>query len=209
MWYDSKHTQILDSKEAYDLVAEQYSQYHKHLDSFYAVDINRFLPKKEDLKVIDLWAGDGRVYNHYSWINFTEYLACDISEKMLQNHPRWKNIKTKVLDLQQEFGLPTDHFDFATAFFVLEHLDNLDLFFKETYKILKPWGRLVIWHFLQRREFKRKQNKEQFKIQQYKHKLEDLKEHAQFNFFDFHYFESVDKMDKRALLWYIIICEKN
>lgn len=206
MWYNSKHTKILDSQEWYDLIADEYGKYHKHLDSFYSLDLNRFLPNEENLKIVDLWAGDWRLYKTYEWVKVSEYFACDISRELLKNHPKNINTNIHILDLDDKFDLPEDYFDFATAFFVLEHLQDLDNFFNETYKILKQWWRLVIGHFLQRREFEWKKNNETFKIRQYKHRLENIKECAENNFFDFHYFECREKWN---LLWYVIVCEKN
>jgi hypothetical protein len=62
MTYDSKHTEILDPKEGYDAVASQYGQHHKHLNTFYHIEFLRFLPRKSSFDIIDLGAGDGRMF---------------------------------------------------------------------------------------------------------------------------------------------------
>ena len=54
MNYDSKHTEILSPLEGYDLVADKYGEYHKHLDSFYHLEFLRFLPRKPKFSIIDL-----------------------------------------------------------------------------------------------------------------------------------------------------------
>jgi hypothetical protein len=59
------------------------------LDSFYDLDIQRFLPRAtEDLDVIDLGAGDGRLYKYFDNVILNSYTACDIAEKLLNQHPK-------------------------------------------------------------------------------------------------------------------------
>jgi len=211
MWYNSKHTTILSSEEWYDMVFDQYKNYHKHLDSFYDLDIQRFLPRDtENLDVIDLWAGDGRMYKHFQNIKLNSYTACDISSKLLDLHPKSNNnIKTKICDLEHKIPFDDDSFDIATMFFVLEHISDIDKLFSEIYRILKPWWKLLIWHFLQRREFEWNvwtwSNNKKFKIQQYRHKLDEIKNIAEYNFFNFDYQEI---KEKETLLWYLIILSK-
>jgi hypothetical protein len=63
MTYDSKHTEILDPQEGYDAAASQYGQHHKHLNTFYHLNFLRLLPRKEHFDIIDLGAGDGRMFS--------------------------------------------------------------------------------------------------------------------------------------------------
>ena len=215
MWYNSKHTLILNSEEGYNKVFDQYKKYHKHLDSFYDLDIQRFLPRDtERLDVIDLWAWDGRLYKHFNNIKLNSYTACDIADKLLNLHPKWNdNIKTVVCDLEKKLPFDDNSFDLAMSFFVLEHIGDLNAFFEETYRTLKPGWKFIVGHFLQRREFEwniwTKDQNERFKIKQYRYKLEDIQESAEYSFFDFDYQEIVDPWNKKTMLWYLIICEKN
>ncbi len=217
MWYNSKHTWILSSEEGYDKVFDQYKDYHKHLDSFYDLDIERFLPRDtQNLDIIDLWAGDGRMYKHFDKININSYTSCDISSKLLALHPtnnkNIKNTKIVVCDLETTLPFDDESFDMVTSFFVLEHLNDLNFLFWEIHRILKPGGKVIIWHFLQRREFEWSvwtwDLNERFKIKQYRYRLDDIKESAEYNFFNFDYQEIKDKWNKGTMLWYLIICEK-
>jgi len=46
------------------------------------------LPREtKDLDVIDLGAGDGRIYDQLKKYSFKSYTACDIAEKLLKRHP--------------------------------------------------------------------------------------------------------------------------
>jgi ubiquinone/menaquinone biosynthesis C-methylase UbiE len=211
MSYNSKHVEILDARTWYNLVSEQYNHYRKHLDSFYNLEIERFLPRNEEwLDIIDLWAGDGRLFKYFENVPFRKYVACDIAEKLLKTHPtRWLKIQKVICDLEKKLPFEDDSFDIATSFFVLEHIENIKWLFEEIYRILKPGGRWMIGHFLQRREFERETGKWKyhikFKIKQHMHKLDDLKEIAEYNFFKFGYQEIVEKWE---LLWYLVVCEK-
>jgi len=205
MWYDSSHISILDPQIWYDLVSDQYHDFHDHLDSFEKWTFTRFLPRDEkNLSIIDLWAGDWRLYKYLNKLNPEKYVACDISSKLLSRHP-WKNVEKIVCDLETPLPFENDSFDLATSFFVLEHIADLENFFSEVYRILRPWWRLIIWHFLQRREFIRKKWKEKFKIRLFNHRVGDLKSISVANFFRTNAFPVHESKD---LIGYILVCEK-
>jgi len=212
MAYNSKHVKILNSEEWYNLISDQYKQYHSHLDSFLDLEISKFLPREyENLDIIDLWAWDGRMFKYFHNINFRKYVACDIAEQLLKKHPeQWIKIQKVVCDLNEKLPFDDESFDIATSFFVLEHIENIEWLFEEVYRILKYWWIWLIGHFIQRREFEREHWKWKehikFKIQQYRYKLEDLKKIAEYNFFNFKYQEIVGKW---VLIGYLIVCEKN
>lgn len=207
MWYQSKHTQIMNPQEWYDIVAEQYINFHKHLDSFENGTFTRFLPREENINIIDLGAGDGRLFKYFQKTNFKSYTACDISPKLLEQHPG--DINKVVCDLEDKLPFDTDSFDLALSFFVLEHIDDLNNYFEEAYRILKNWWKLIIGHFFQRREFERDigkwKDKNKMKIKQYKYKLDDIIDAAQYNFFKTH---TTPIHEDKILLWHIIVCEK-
>jgi ubiquinone/menaquinone biosynthesis C-methylase UbiE len=99
----------------------------------------RLLPDTTDaLDVVDLGAGDGRTYKLLHKYTFKSYTACDISDKLLALHPGGKKVKKVVADLEHEFPFKDESFDLSFSCFVLEHLTDLDHFFLELYRILKP-----------------------------------------------------------------------
>ena len=95
MAYNSKHVQILDPEKWYNLISDQYKQYHSHLDSFFNLEIFKFLPREyENLDIIDLGAWDGRVFKYFENVSFRKYVACDIAEKLLRKHPgKWIKVQ--------------------------------------------------------------------------------------------------------------------
>ena len=203
MTYDSKHTEILSPKEGYDIVANQYGQHHKHLNTFYHLNFLRFLPRKESFDIIDLGAGDGRMFNELNEIPHWTYIALDISKAMLLKHPRWP--KQLVADLEKKLPLDDDSFDIAVSFFTLEHVEQMETFFSEAYRILRTEGKLFIGHFFQRREFEWTAEKKRFKIRQFKRTTEELQEEAEKAFFNVEILPLYDNADHTGDL---LICTK-
>ncbi len=137
MAYDSKHVELLSSEEGYNLTAEQYKKQRSHLDSFYSLDFIRLVPReRKDFAILDLGAGDGRMYPQLSKIKPDQYIVCDIAKSLLAKHPG--RIKKVVCDLEQTWPFEDQSFDLLTAFFLLEHLENLEHFFIQADRILKP-----------------------------------------------------------------------
>lgn len=203
MWYDSKHVEIRSPKEWYNAVANQYKQTHEHLNSFYHVEFLRFLPRWKEFRIIDLWWWDGRMFSVLDKIPHSEITACDISEKMLEKYPKW-SIK-QIFDLEKNFPFDDDAFDLAFCFFTLEHIQNIENFFNETYRILSNDGQIFIGHFFQRREFERIANQIKFKIKQYKRSTEEILKIMEKCFFNV---ETIPMSDKWIHTWDLIIWKK-
>jgi len=213
MWYDSKHVTIMEPKEGYNLIANEYKQYHDHLTSFDKWFFLTLLPREgKNLDIIDIGAGDGRTYKLLQTKNYTfkSYTACDISEKLLQQHPCLPRncggkIEKVICDLEETLPFKDQSFDVAFSFFVLEHIADLDHVFMEMERILKPWGKRIIWHFLQRREFIWKNGANPFKIRLYNHRLQDIEKIGHNNLFNVTNYPIYEKWNP---VWYIILCEK-
>lgn len=204
MWYDKVHVKVLDPREGYDLAVDEYKKYWIWLDDFYRIDFNSFIKRASDkINIIDLWWWDGRLYQKLSKLNYNKYIACDISAKILKKYPG--KVEKVVCDLDSKLPFESDFFDLAVSFFVIEHLSDLENFFMETYRILKIWWKLVVWYFLQNREFLRKLNWGSFKIKMYKHRIDEIKRIAENCFFDV----SLSPVYEKSILsWYIVVCEK-
>ncbi|MFA7298374.1 MAG: class I SAM-dependent methyltransferase [Candidatus Absconditabacterales bacterium] len=205
MSYNQKHILIHNSETGYNTIAEQYGAYHKHLDGFDKGVFVKFLPRnKENLSIIDLGAGDGRLYKSLSPLTPTRYVACDIAEKLLNRHPG-KNVEKIVCDLEDTLPFDDESFDLATSFFVLEHIEDIYNLFSETYRILKPGGMLIIGHFIQRREFVWKKDKDQFRIKFFNHRLQDIEKLLTKSYFDLHV---IPIREKGNIIGHILICTK-
>ena len=197
---------IHDPKTGYNTIADQYSAYHKHLDSFDKGVFVKYLPKQWNISLIDLWAGDGRLYKYLEPLKPEKYVACDLAEQLLERHPKGKNVEKVVCDLEETLPFDDDSFDLATSFFVLEHIESIEYLFEEVYRILKTWWVWIIWHFIQRREFIWKKDKDQFKINFVQHRIQDLEKIADKSFFTTH-LSPINEDGK--LIGHIIVCKKS
>ena len=205
MSYNQKHILIHDPETGYNSIADQYTSYHKHLDSFDKGVFVKFLPKeKENLTIIDIGAGDGRLYKYLAPLKPARYVACDIAEKLLKRHPG-KDVEKIVCDLEDILPFEDESFDLATSFFVLEHIEDIDSLFKEIYRILKSWWIFIIGHFIQRREFIRKKDKDQFRIKFYNHRIQDIEKLLIKNFFDLHV---LPIREEWVIIGHIIVAKK-
>ncbi len=205
MSYQQKHILIHDPKTGYNTIADQYGTYHQHLDSFDKGVFVKFLPKnKKDLQIIDLGAGDGRLYKYLSPLTPTRYVACDIAQQLLKKHPG-ADIEKVVCDLEDELPFDDESFDLATSFFVLEHIDDIEHLFDEVYRIIKTWWTWIIGHFIQRREFVWKKDKDQFRIKFFNHRIQDLEKIAHKSFFST-YLSPITEDGK--IIGHILICKK-
>ena len=136
-------------------------------------------------------------------IPHNEYIALDISKEMLLKHPRGP--KHLVADLEKKLPLEDESFDVAVCFFTLEHIENIQGFFSEAYRILRKEGKLFIGHFFQRKEFKRTAKNRNFKIQQFKRSTEELQAEAKELFSTVEVIQLFDKLDHTGDL---LICSK-
>jgi ubiquinone/menaquinone biosynthesis C-methylase UbiE len=121
------------------------------------------------------------------------YVALDISKAMLLHHPR--GAKHVVADLEKPLPLGDESFDLAVCFFTLEHIEHLDTFFSEVYRILRSEGNLFVGHFFQRRAFEWTAHQKTFKIKQYKRTSAELQNAAQANGFQMEIVPLYDKTD--------------
>lgn len=205
MSYNQKHILIHGPELGYNTIADQYQTYHKHLDSFEKGVFVKFLPRnKENLHIIDLGAGDGRMYKFLAPLKAEKYVACDIADKLLKKHPG-KNVEKVVCDLEDTLPFADESFDLATSFFVLEHIEDVDHLFGETYRILKTWWVFIIGHFIQRREFIWKKDKDQFRIKFFNHRIQDLEKILKKNFFELYV---LPIREEGVTIGYILVCTK-
>lgn len=207
MGYDSKHVVIKAPKEWYNLIADEYGKYHNHLDSFDRWFFQRILPRNmENIHIIDLGAGDGRMWKFFKNIPIGKYTACDISEKLLKRHPGTNKIEKVICDLEEKLPFEDDTYQLALSFFVMEHINNIEWLFEEVYRILQSKGQRIIGHFLQRREFLWKKDKEIFKIELYNHRIQDLEKIAEKCFFSRETFPITEKW---TTIGYILSLKKD
>jgi malonyl-CoA O-methyltransferase len=98
------------------------------------------------LDVVDLGCGTGR---HALWLAGcgARVTALDFSEGMLAEacaKPGADRVRFLLHDLGRPLPLPDAGFDLAVSGLVLEHLRQIDPFFAEARRVLRPGGRAVV-----------------------------------------------------------------
>jgi SAM-dependent methyltransferase len=98
------------------------------------------------LSVVDLGCGTGR---HAICLagRGASVIAIDFSEGMLAEaraKPGAERVRFLAHDLQQPLPLPDGAFDLVVSGLVLEHLLNLDGFFREAHRVVRPGGRAIV-----------------------------------------------------------------
>lgn len=129
--------------------------------------------------------------------------ACDISEKMLGRYP--KSAQKQIVDLENPLPFEDNSYDLAFCFFTLEHIQNIENFFNEAYRILSKKWQIFIWHFFQRREFERTANQKRFKIKQFKRSTDEIEKEMINSWF---FVETIPLSDKSVHTWDLIIWKK-
>jgi ubiquinone/menaquinone biosynthesis C-methylase UbiE len=96
--------------------------------------------------VVDLGCGTGR---HAIWLADcgASVTAIDFSRGMLaeaRGKPGAERVRFLTHDLHQPLPFPDGAFDLVVSGLVLEHLQNLDGFFREARRVVRPSGRAVV-----------------------------------------------------------------
>jgi ubiquinone/menaquinone biosynthesis C-methylase UbiE len=98
------------------------------------------------LDVLDLGCGTGR---HTLWLasSGARVTAVDFSEGMMEKaheKPGAEAVRFLAHDLHERLPFADGSFDLVVSGLVLEHLRDLDTFFAESHRVLRPAGRAVV-----------------------------------------------------------------
>ncbi len=152
-WMNRQISKLRTAEEGYDAYASLYAKDHRHLDSFEKGELMRILPPLENKAILDLGSGDGRVIGHIKskhGLKNLDITAVDISEEMLKiakkNYPEIKTVQADAKALP----FPDETFDIVISTFLIVHIRDIDKFFDEVYRILKPGGTFIFTNINQR-----------------------------------------------------------
>ena len=204
MWYDKKHIKILDVQTWYNKAYKEYKKSHKFLENFDKNLWQRFIPKNIEWKtIVDLWCWDGRISSFFAWKWIKKYIWVDISENML----KWtKSYVEKIqTDLNKKIPLENESWDIIISLFTILHIDNIEKFFEEVYRILKQDGIFILFHHIERKNYLYKIWKEEFKISTNKWAYKQVENLLDYNFFKFNIY---DVKEDNIVIWKYFICKK-
>ena len=102
-----------------------------------------FLPEKRHLtQVLELASGDGSIARLLKKHGYNVW-GSDIVLEQLEKLKKQEIHITRV-DVSEKFPFPDATFDAIVAGDIIEHVFDVDLFFKECYRVLKDGGILII-----------------------------------------------------------------
>jgi ubiquinone/menaquinone biosynthesis C-methylase UbiE len=135
-----------DIRAGYDRWAAVYDRDGNPLQALEGPAVWAAVGDPHGLTVLDLGCGTGR---HALWLAEAgaTVTAVDFSEGMLaeaRRKPGADTIRFVAHDLARPLPFQPASFDLVVSGLVLEHLADLDLFFREARRVLKPGGRAVI-----------------------------------------------------------------
>jgi ubiquinone/menaquinone biosynthesis C-methylase UbiE len=143
---DTDMSDILESvRGGYDRWAAVYDHDANPLPALEEPAVRKAVGDVQGMSVLDLGCGTGR---HSLWLSAAgaDVTAVDFSDGMLEQarrKPGAEAICFLVHDLH--LSLPFNmEFDLIVSGLVLEHLRDLDHFFAEAHRVLKPRGRVVV-----------------------------------------------------------------
>ncbi len=108
--------------------------------------IQKVVNQKETNKVLDYGSGSGLFANLWkkvfsnSELNFADISSVAL-DKLQKKFPEYKNNTCLITDNKTTY--PDNTFDTIVSIEVMEHVENLDAYLKEIFRILKPNGKFV------------------------------------------------------------------
>ena len=164
-------TKILNSREGYNILADYYNKKEKYWDSFEKDQVLPLLGAIKDKQILDVGAGTGRLVSRL--VNAgAEVTALDISDVMVSKL-KAKSYKLKaIVGDAEDLPFEVESFDIVIATFLIVHLKDLERFFDEVYRVLKPGGLFLVTNINQRKAPEIKVGKDLVEVESYYHKPE-------------------------------------
>lgn len=115
-------------------------------DSFKWPHIQRLLPKKEKIKILDFGCGDGVLIKHMKKNNPKSLIyGVDVSRRIIaENKKKIKFAKFYVTTDGGRLPFPNNTFDFIVSTDVIEHIYDTEHAFRELSRVLKPKGKILL-----------------------------------------------------------------
>ncbi|MCC6277891.1 MAG: class I SAM-dependent methyltransferase [Oligoflexia bacterium] len=134
--------------EGYDQWVKTYDSEDNPLIFLVEENLGELLGAVKGQKIIELGCGTGRNLVQILNLGAQFVLGFDISDGMLARARAKLNPKfSKLLlqDMQSTWPVQDESFDVVLESLALEHLANVDFFFQEAHRVLKPGGKALLF----------------------------------------------------------------
>lgn len=175
MTYKGKgKSNVYDSKEGYDLYANQYDKKLDFLNSFEGDILKKMFKDFRGKSVLDVGCGTGRLIRLLK-DRGAVVTGADISGKMIKiAGKKFPDIKIANADIEN-LPFEDNSFDVVIAAFVIVHLKSLKKAFDEVYRVLKNDGIFILTNINQKKAPKLKTDREgEIVINSYYHRPDDV-----------------------------------
>lgn len=168
-----KKVKHYESRDGYDQYAEFYDKKLKYLDSFEQFKLLPLMADIEKKEILDAGCGTGRLTVKLAAMG-AQVTALDISPKIL-NILKEKNKQIKIIRADAEkIPLGDKQFDYVVAAFLIVHLQNPGIFFREAWRVLKPGGAIVVTNINQKKPPELKTRNGLISIRSFYHRPEKI-----------------------------------
>lgn len=139
---------------------EQFLNYHKSLSVFELVNstpiinyvsMKTGLYKSKNVKVLDVGGGTGHTFcSFFHHPEDIEYFLLDPNLRLLHDqfiriYPKLTYLKmAHIVAYAEKLPIKDNSFDLVISYSAIDHLDDYKNFIKESYRILKPGGQLLV-----------------------------------------------------------------
>lgn len=124
------------------------SKYDDSFDGRFTQPFNQFLcdylPVADGDSVLDVACGNGRLLRMLSQKARINAYGVDVSEEMIASAKKMHQAGVYRVASADRIGFPDHTFNFVTVCCAFHHFTNPDVFLKESYRVLKSKGKLVI-----------------------------------------------------------------
>lgn len=152
-----------NQKEYFNNTYERWKEISNEKDNIINKTVNALGISKGD-SVLDVASGVGVLYTALKYKQLSNYVALDISEKMLEElKTLYPEAKTICVDFDKEVELE-EKFDYIIIFNSIPHFENLDIVFSNAKKHLKNEGTFAIVYARTREGLKERHKKVGFNL---------------------------------------------
>jgi SAM-dependent methyltransferase len=142
--YDRRGYKTVSVEEGYAIWAREYGDFHDLFDIDLFERSPLLIARTPGARVIDLACGNGRIGRWLKTAGAMSVVGVDRSPEMLAEAAlRGVYERTLVADVTAT-GLPEASFDGAITSMALCHVADLDAFFREARRVLRPGGWLAV-----------------------------------------------------------------